>query len=330
MQRNLKIICLLLLAPLFSNGQLYWWATQAWQERDLVNPAALHELNPASPYRFLAGISFRYKQFADHPSNGQLDDWWNAAFRIEYLTDRKKENGGNWLLGGRFYKDQFGATELTHGSLRLGWRQILSSGGHQSTLTAAFRLGMESFQLNTGELYFLQPNDPLQNGILSSSYLVGGAGIFYQIQQVGKAWGFNLGLSLPAILHPDLISDSEGKYRGRADLRELHGLLGGFARIGNGQWMEWSAWGKVQQEENQEGSLSLRYFQKFEVNKTAHSCVLWAGAGGSTYGYLHLEAGLLYDHVKIGFGYDWWRSPVAPVHNIPLQLTLAWVGVSNE
>ena len=317
--------------PLSAWGQNYLWPAQIWQERDLVNPAAQHEYFPASMYRALVGASFRSKDFNKDKAEGTLADWKTAALWLEWFVPTKKN--GSWLMGGRLYHDQFGATETNHGSVRIGRQQMIGNGeNYLSSLTGAFRLGAESFRLRTHDLYFLQPGDPLQNENISAPYPVGGAGVIYDSRRKDMSFGFQAGVSLPMLLQPDFTAQKGDGYGWQTGFREWHGLFGGFARLGHGRWVDGSVWVKTAGAFRKEGSISFRYFNNWgstKANNMQHGGNLWAGAGISTFGYITMEAGFMYDHLRLGFGYDFWLSSVSSIGSLPVQISVAWVGLGT-
>lgn len=228
--------------------------------------------------------------------------------RGEYLYD----NGGFSLLtGGYLINDQTGPIGLTGAYGRIGG--IFTDDPYYGGIAVGLTFGAVQYRVNTRELRLRDANDIVAMDTKTQIYPDVGVGVYYYKRLSG---GFldddyvYAGISIPQALGINLEFQDEGGNFGVKRNQHFYAQAGLFHLLGGESYLEVSTWAKFVESAPININVNLRY---------QTDAIIWVGAGGSTAGTAHVEAGVQlgenagFDNtIRIGYGFDYTFSSFGP------------------
>ncbi len=301
MKKSLPIFVLLLALTLQTTlfAQQLPLFSQYRENNGILNPASVSNIFHTSDDNLNVGISYRQQWIGlDGAPTTQ-------TVRAEYIGT--SSDNVNILTGGYIMNDQTGPTGFTGAYGRIG--AIFSSDPTESGLSVGLTVGVVQYRVNTSKLRLRDAGDIEATNDQKKIFPDAGLGIYYYKKLSGERGKLNGntiygGLSVPQVIGLDVnYTDNTGKFTTKR-IQHFYGLLGFIYGMGDGAYLEPSAWIKYAPNAPINVDLNLKY----QLNPT-----FWLGAGYSTASMLHAEAGVTLgenigwdeNHLRIGYGYDY-------------------------
>ena len=301
MKRIYQIILVSLIFQLPVAAQQLSLFTQYRQNIGIINPAGLSSDFMVFDQNTTFGASVR-RQWGgfENPPTTQL-------IQGSYVYD----GDVSFLSGGYLINDQTGPTGFT--GLYGRFATIFSDDIYDHGIAFGFNVGIVQYRVNITEIVFLQADDILITEDQNRLFPDVGFGAFAYKRISGgflddsQVYG---GISVPQLIGLDLeFKDDNGAFFTRR-VQHFYGIFGLTKYLGDDQYIEPSIWAKYTFNTEVNIDFNLRY-------KMAQN--LWVGAGGSTAGAVHLEAGILVGEYPgsdntftIGYGFDYFFTNFGP------------------
>lgn len=274
--------------------------TQYRENATLINPAAMELDFLAYGYSMTIGASYR-KQWS-----GISGSPTTQAIRFSYINPSR--GGATLQAGGYVINDQTGPTGFTGIYGRIG--AVLGADPEYSGLSLALSGGYVGYRVRASELVLRDDGDVVGMVDQTQSHPDVGVGIYFY-NTVGYSDNqVYIGVSVPQLLGFDLTYTNEAGEFEVQRLRHYYAMAGTILRFRNESFMELSTWGKYVEGAPFNADFNLRY----QMNNA-----LYMGAGISTAGNFHVEAGVnlgqnagLDNNIRIGYGADYSFSSFGP------------------
>lgn len=276
--------------------------TQYRQNIGLINPAGLSSDFMVFDQNTTFGASIRRQWVGfDNPPTTQL-------VQGSYVYDGE---GVSLLSGGYLLNDQTGPTGFT--GLYGRFATIFSDDIYDHGIAVGFNAGIVQYRVDITNIDFLEADDILITEDQMRLFPDVGFGAFAYKRFSGgilddtKLYG---GVSVPQLIGLDLeFKDNNGAFFTRR-VQHFYGIVGFIKDLGDDQFIEPSVWAKYTFNTKLNIDFNLRY-------KMARN--FWLGAGGSTSGAAHAEAGILVGELPgsdntftIGYGFDYFFAEFGP------------------
>ena len=229
------------------------------------------------------------------------------SLRMSYV---QKGGGASLMAGGYLLNDQTGPTGYTGLYGRIG--AVISGDPEYSGLAVALSAGVVQFRVDADEIVLRDQGDIVGMSSQTEIFPDVGVGVYFYNMLSGGMDGdmFYAGVSVPQVAGLDLtFKDENGEYSIQR-VQHFYGMLGLYHFFRNDGYLHPSLWIKYVNGAPLNADFNLIY-------QTPAS--IWIGAGASTAGNFHFEAGFnlgenigLYNNVKIGYGYDYSFSTFGP------------------
>jgi type IX secretion system PorP/SprF family membrane protein len=287
--------------------------TQYRENATLINPAAMETDFLSYGYNLSFGASYR-KQWAGISGSPETQ-----SVRASYVN--KNSSGVSLLAGGYVLNDQTGPTGFTGVYGRIG--AVIGGDPEYSGLSLAITGGYVSYAVRASEIRLRDEGDIIGMVDQTQSHPDVGFGIYYYAMDRADNM-FYAGVSVPQILGFDLTyQDGAGEYSVQR-VQHVYAMTGYHFLFDNDGILELSAWGKYVENAPFNADFNLRY---------QTPSAFYLGAGMSTAGNAHLEAGLvlgdnvgLDNIVRIGYGLDYSFSSFGPsvgnTHELQVSFSL--------
>jgi len=276
--------------------------TQYRQNIGVINPAGLSSdfMVFDQHTTFVASIRRQWVGF-DNPPTTQL-------IQGSYLYDG---DGISLLSGGYLINDQTGPTGFTGLYGRVA--TIFSDDIYDHGISVGFNIGLVQYRVNITDIEFLEADDILITEDQTRLFPDVGFGAFAYKRFSGgflddtQLYG---GVSVPQLIGLDLeFKDNNGEFFTRR-VQHFYGIVGLIKYLDDDKFIEPSVWAKYTFDAKINIDFNLRY-------KMAQN--FWLGAGGSTAGAAHVEAGILVGEYPgsdntftIGYGFDYFFATFGP------------------
>lgn len=276
--------------------------TQYRQNIGLINPAGLSSDFMVFDQNTTFGASIRRQWVGfDNPPTTQL-------IQGSYVYDGE---GVSLLSGGYLLNDQTGPTGFT--GLYGRFATIFSDDIYDHGIAVGFNAGIVQYRVDITSIDFLEIDDIRITEDQTRLFPDVGFGAFAYKRFSGgilddtKLYG---GVSVPQLIGLDLeFKDNNGAFFTRR-VQHFYGIVGFIKDLGDDQFIEPSVWAKYTFNAKLNIDFNLRY-------KMARN--FWLGAGGSTAGAAHAEAGILVGELPgsdntftIGYGFDYFFAEFGP------------------
>lgn len=315
----MKKLILLLLGVMFyavsADAQQLPLFTQYRENTSLINPASFSHDFLLYEHNLSFGASYR-RQWADLESGPQTQ-----TIRGEYIFS---EMGSFALVaGGYLLNDKTGPTALTGAYGRVAG--IITDDPYYGGLSVGLSAGAVQYRVNVSEIRLREPGDVLGMDDQSQIYPDVGLGVYYYKLLDGGGFldesHFYTGISVPQVMGLNLEFEDENSQFYTRRIQHFYGLIGLYKYIGDG-YLEPSVWVKYAPNVPVNVDFNLRYQMASNF---------WLGAGGSSAGAAHLEAGMLIgenvgfdNNFKIGYGYDYNFSSFGPFAGSTHEINLSY------
>jgi type IX secretion system PorP/SprF family membrane protein len=290
--------------------------TQYRDYHSLLNPAAISSDFMLNTYKISAGASMRLQwlSVANNPKTQVL--------RAEWVT--RPENTFSFITGGYLMNDQTGRTGTTGVYGRLAG--YFSGNPKNEGFAAGLNIGAVQYRLDASESRLWDADDKLlgtrQQQILPDVSV----GVFgYRSLTNDEDNILYGGLSVPQALGLNVqLKTENGKGYGIKRLQHYYGQVGFYHFLSAESFIEVSSWWRYVKNVPLDVDVNVRYqMQEY----------LWLGVGFSTSKILHAEFGCLLGQVfeldnrdvKIGYGYDYSFSPIAPFFGASHEINLTFL-----
>ncbi len=314
---RLFIVLLAVIIPNITFSQQLPLFTQYRHNQGIINPASIN----ADFFTFEQNISFG--------ASYRLQ--WNAltaAPKTQTLHGEYFQNsrgGVNLLAGGYLINDQTGPTGFTGIYGRIGG--VITSDPDFSGLSFGLNVGAVQYRVNTEDLRLRDEGDIIVSENQNQIYPDVGIGAFAYTTLEGGMLDDAIifgGLSVPQVIGLDLEFENENGTFKTQRIQHIYAQAGMYHFFRNESFLEISTWLKYAPNVPVNADFNLRY--QMQSN-------FWTGAGMSTAGNLHFEAGFIlggnvgFDNtLRIGYGYDYSISSFGPyvgnTHEINLAFSL--------
>ncbi|MFZ1228444.1 MAG: PorP/SprF family type IX secretion system membrane protein [Saprospiraceae bacterium] len=271
--------------------------TQYREVQGLINPASVNHDYFLEHYNVSAGATYRsqWNDIAGHPVT--------SAVRAEYIIVPEKTTFS--LLTGAYYlSDKAGLTNKQSAYLRLG--TIYSQNPANSGIGIGMNLGMVWNSFNFGGVKLSDPFDISIDGVDRTSYVdVGVGAYYYKTIRQGALKGDQIyaGISVPQIMNQSYVVKNGEQSFTIKRIPHIYAHAGYYKTLSEKMYLSGSLWYKYAK-----GSKSVIDFnaRMYMFDK------LWVGAGISTIGMIHIEAGTILGkyfnfnnfNMKIGYAAD--------------------------
>lgn len=313
MIRPIYLAAMLLVA--FSLGLQAQQLTLFTQYRDnasILNPAAVESDFLAFGQNISFGASYRAQWVG--LQNGPR----TQTLRGSYL--HTGGSGVSFMTGGFVMNDQTGPTGYTGLYGRIAG--VVSSDPEERGFVVGLSAGLVNFRIDASEIRLREEGDILGSSDQSDLFPDLGAGIYYY-SMVGKNDDFfYAGVSVPQVFGLDLTFQDDNDEYSTTRVQHYYAMLG-FMKFLNSRetsFLEPSVWIKYTEGAPVNADFNLRYY--LPVN-------FWVGAGASTAGNAHVEAGVNlsqdYDRTfRLGYGFDYSFSSFGPTAGSTHELNLTY------
>lgn len=316
MNRLLGILPLLLYSCIASAQQLPLF-TQYRSNQGIINPAGINTDYFAFEQNLSFGAAYR-TQWSGLDAAPQTQTIWG-----EYFMQNK--GGVTLLTGGYLINDRTGPTGFTGGYGRIGG--VLVDNPLYGGLSFAISAGLVQYRVNAAELRLRDEDDVVATENVAQWFPDVGLGIFAYSALDGGFFDDDYvfgGISIPQIIGLDLEFESDQGTFHTKRVQHIYANAGLYHFFDDYSFLETSLWAKYAPGAPLNADINLRY--QMQSN-------FWIGAGLSTSGNTHIEAGFIlggnmgFDNtLKIGYGFDYSVSsfgPFAgPTHEINLNFSL--------
>jgi type IX secretion system PorP/SprF family membrane protein len=313
---RLLTVCLFLFSAVTAFAQQLSLFTQYRENLTVINPAGIESDFFAFGSPFTIGATYRSQW------TGLKNGPRTQTLRASYLYD----GGGSVALnfGGYIINDQTGPTGFTGIYGKIGG--VLTDDAQYGGLSIALTAGFTQYQVRSSEIILRDANDPLAGDNQGQMFPDVGVGLF-MYKAVGGRFADDYmyaGVSVPQVIGLDLtFQNDKGQFLTKR-IQHFYGQFGYYKFFNNESFLEPSIWVKYAPNAPINVDANLRY---------QLPSALWIGAGGSSAGTAHLEAGIFMgDNVgnnnilRIGYGFDHNFSSFGPIagstHEINLSLSL--------
>ncbi len=273
--------------------------TQYRENATLINPAAMETDFLSYGNTMTVGANYR-KQWA-----GISGSPTTQSVRFSYINPNR--GGTSLSVGGYVLNDQTGPTGYTGAYGRIG--AVIGGDPKYSGLSLALSAGYVGYRVDASQLNLRDPNDIFGSANQSQSHPDVGVGLyFYNMDRNDNM--FYAGLSIPQVIGLDVTFQKENGDFSVQRLRHYYAMTGYHIFFKNDAILELSAWGKYVEGAPFNADFNVRY--QLPV-------ALYIGAGLSTAGNAHIEAGVTlgqnagFDNtIRIGYGLDYSFSSFGP------------------
>lgn len=288
--------------------------TQYREYHGYLNPAAIN--SDYLLYESNLAVSASYRSQWGEVEGGPRDLFLKGEFL--WRTD----GAFDLLSGAHVIRDEADPFSFTGAYLRFA--AVLADDPYFGALALGFNLGLLQYRVTTDDLQVREANDPrltsAGQSLLSPDI---GAGIFYHRQLLN---GDNIygGFSIPQLAALELAFQGRSSQFSIQQERHFFFLLGYYHYLKDGAFIEPSAWVRHVPGLPLSVDLNCRYTLASQ---------LWMGAGISTQGAMHLEAGYVAGdlktsrgNLKIGYGFDFGLfNAIGKYFGPAHEVNLAWV-----
>jgi type IX secretion system PorP/SprF family membrane protein len=286
--------------------------TQYRDNVSIINPAAVESDFLAFGQNLSFGASYRAQWVG--LQNGPR----TQTLRGSYL--HTEGSGVSFMAGGFLMNDQTGPTGFTGLYGRIAG--VVSPNPEEGGFVVGISGGAVNYRVDASEIRLREQGDILGSADQSQIFPDVGVGLYYY-KMVGRSDDFfYTGLSVPQVFGLDLTFKDENDEYVTTRVQHYYGMLGfvKFFNTDNLSFIEPSMWVKYTQGAPANVDFNLRYY--LPVN-------FWVGAGGSTAGNAHLEAGVNlsqdYDRTfRIGYGFDYSFSSFGPTAGSTHEINLTY------
>jgi len=271
--------------------------TQYREVQGLINPASVNHDYFLEHYNVSAGVTYR-SQWTDingHPVT--------SSARVEYIVVPEKTTF-SLLTGGYYLSDKSGLTNRQSAYVRLG--TIYSQNPATSGIGIGMNLGRVWSSFNFGGVQLTDPFDISIDGVDRTKYIDVGVGAYYYNtirQGTLKGDQFYAGVSVPQMLNQEHKLTSGDSIFVIRRLPHIYAHAGYYKSLSKTMYLAGSLWYKYVKGGNSVIDFNARMYL-FDK--------LWAGAGLSTAGTIHIECGTILGKyfnlnncdLKIGYAAD--------------------------
>lgn len=287
--------------------------TQYREHMPFINPAAVEPDFLAYGDNLTVGASYRAQWVG-------LDNApTTATVRGTFLNTNM--SGVSFMAGGHLISDQTGPTGFTGIYGRLAG--VISGDIDYAGLSFGITAGAVQYRVDASEIRLRDQNDIVGDSDQTQIFPDVGVGVFYY-QTIGRREidYFYAGVSIPQVLGLDLtFQDDNGEYVTQR-VQHIYSVLGIYKFFRNDSFLEPSIWMKYAPNAPVNVDFNLRYQLPSNV---------WVGAGGSSGGTAHVEAGLVlgepagFDNTfKLGYGFDYSFSSFGPSAGTTHEINLTF------
>lgn len=295
-RKRVILLALLCTFPMWADCQQLPLFTQYREFGSIINPAAIsHDFLFYEGYTTSFGLSYRDQW--DKVEGGPV----TMTLRGDHIFDLS--NSVIPVAGGCIIKDIAGPVSLTGAYGRAA--MLLSDDPVYRGLSVGLTAGMVQYLIETAELAAIYPDDILTFQDQKKIFPDIGFGVYaYKRMERGLLEDdiMYAGLSVPQLLGLDLQFQQDDKEFSIKRIPHFYALAGLNTFFSEKSFLETSLWIKTVKGAPLNADINLRY----KMNAT-----IWIGAGYSTAGIGHFEAGLELGEnmgwsnvVRIGYGYD--------------------------
>ncbi|MEM1215279.1 MAG: PorP/SprF family type IX secretion system membrane protein [Bacteroidota bacterium] len=284
--------------------------TQYRENATIINPAALESDFLAYYQPITVGASYRSQW------NGIAGNPRTQTLRFSYLGDG---SGATLMAGGYIINDQTGPTGFTGIYARVG--TVISGDPEYSGIAVALTGGFVQYRVDAAEINLRDEGDILGTMNQTQWNPDVGAGIYFY-QTLDSDDLFYAGISIPQVAGLDLAFKNEDGDFAISRIRHYYGMLGFYKFFRNDSFLEPSLWVKYVEGAPVNVDVNLRYQTESSI---------WIGAGGSSAGNFHFEAGFnlgenigLYNTFKVGYGFDYSFRSFGPTVGSTHELQVAY------
>lgn len=288
--------------------------------RSIINPAALesHYLQYDRHYNLTFGLSYR-----NESAFSKGDSPHTQLANINWVP--KMGNQFRLLVGGYVMQDQFGATKMSSGAIRLG---VFSYNAPFGNISLGFNVGFNQFRRDLDESNFLDGGDNVLGNNLSQSNFNLGLGLFYSKRLEVHDW--YIGFSVPQLFNLDLLTGIVEEEIPTKLSPQFYGLIGAHIYGNNQNFWEPSLWIKYLPDEDLYFEENT-YHVDFNLRYNFYATQMWIGAGLSSQQSYLIEWGIDIGALKrgakalrLGTGYTFSSSPLpnASDHSFEINLSL--------
>jgi type IX secretion system PorP/SprF family membrane protein len=290
--------------------------TQYRDYHSLLNPAAISSDFMLNTYKFSAGASMRLQWL------GATNNPKTQVLRAEWVTT--PENTFSFITGGYLMNDQTGRTGATGAYGRIAG--YFSGNPKNEGFAAGLNIGAVQYRIDASESRLWDADDRLfgtrQQQILPDVSV----GVFgYRSLTNDEDNILYGGLSIPQVLGLDFpLKTDKGKGYAIKRIQHYYGQIGFYHFLTAESFIEVSSWLRYVKNVPFDADFNVRYqMQEY----------IWLGAGFSTSKILHAEFGCLLGQlfeldnrdVKIGYGYDYSFSAIAPFFGASHEINLTFL-----
>lgn len=314
--KDFRLIVLLLVfgsSQQFISAQQLSLFTQYRENATLINPAAMETDFLSYGYNMTVGASYR-KQWA-----GISGSPTTQSVRFSYLNPTR--SGSSLSFGGYVLNDQTGPTGYTGAYGRIG--AVIGGDPKYSGLSLALSGGYVSYRVDASKINLRDPGDIFGTANQSQSHPDVGFGLYYYNLDRNDNM-FYAGISVPQLIGLDVTFQKDNGDFSVQRLRHYYAMTGYNILYKNDAILELSAWGKYVEGAPFNADFNIRYQMP---------AALYIGAGLSTAGNAHIEAGVtlgenagLDNIIRIGYGLDYSFSSFGPsvggTHELQVSFSL--------
>ena len=303
---------LLLLATTFSHAQQLSLFTQYRENATIINPAAVESNFLAFGQNISFGGSYRAQWVG--LDNAPTTQTLHGSYMHTSGT------GVTFMAGGYLMNDQTGPTGFTGFYGRIAG--IVSSNPEESGFVVGLSAGAVNFRVDGTAIRLREQGDLIGTMDQSQFFPDVGLGLYYYRMTGRNDNMLYMGLSVPQVFGLDLaFQDANGDYEIQR-LQHYYGMMGYYFFFDNGSFLEPSLWVKYVDGAPVNADLNLRYYLPVDF---------WIGAGASSAGTAHLEAGFLlgdtvgFDNTfSISYGYGYSFSSFGPTAGATHEISLGY------
>jgi type IX secretion system PorP/SprF family membrane protein len=289
--------------------------TQYRSNQGLINPAAFNSDYFSDEHNFSFGGSYR-NQWTGFEGNPRTQNIWGEYFQ-------QKRGGFNLLTGGYLLNDQTGPTGFTGVYGRIGG--IFSSDPRFSGISVALNLGAVQYRIDGNDLRFRDEGDVVGMENRAQWYPDAGLGVFAYTALNGGFFDDDYlygGISIPQVMGLDLTFENPDGTFYTKRVQHIYAQAGLYHYFSDESFLETSTWVKYAINSPVNVDLNVRY--QMQSN-------FWGGAGLSSSGTIHLEAGFILganagfdNNLKIGYGFDHYLTTFGPFTGPSHELNLTF------